>query len=175
MSVTFSTTQTSPFSGALIEGSFTRNVFFTQTVGVSVPPIESNGQTITFTILSIDVQLLGDSEPITIATTTSNIEFEGTYLSGWEDVFTYVPAGESNRTTTPLQVNLSNLPPGQDLYNLDQDQNYFIFREYEVTVVYVNDETNEETTEVITLTHEVFNDLESIRSFMDNYNYGGAV
>jgi len=55
---------------------------------------------------------------------------------------------------------------------LDQDQKHFIPRDYDVTVTYVGDTTQAETTESVTLTHEVFNDLEAIRSFMANYNYG---
>ena len=169
MSITFSTTTVAPLSGVEIQGSFVVAQDFTQTVGVSV---SSDGGD-TFTIQSITAVLTGELDPITITTDTSSITISGKYLSGFEDVLTYVPPDESNRTTEPITVvGFNNLPGGQNLYNLDQDQNQFIFREYDVTVVYVNDTTLEEITESAILTHEVLNDLEAVRSFMANYDYG---
>jgi len=168
MTVEFSTTTVSAFSGNEIEGTFTRNQSFSQTVTVSVPDTEEES----FTVTDIQIQLIGEEEPITITVSVPTISFSGTYLSGWEDVFTYVPTGESDKTTTPINSNISDLPPGQDLFNLDQDQKHFVTREYDVTVTYVGSLTQTETVENVTLTHEVFNDLEAIRSFMANYDYG---
>lgn len=168
MTVEFSTTTVSQFSGNEIQGTFVRNQSFTQTVTVSIPDSEQES----FTITNIQIELLGDEEPITIEVNEPTIDFEGTYLSGWVDVFTHVPAGESNKTTDPIDTDISDLPEGQDLFNLDQDQKHFIPRDYDVTVTYVGDTTQTETTESVTLTHEVFNDLEAIRSFMANYDYG---
>jgi hypothetical protein len=169
MTVEFSTTTVAPLSGSEIQGSFILGQDFNQTVGVS---ITSQG-TDTFTIQSITAVLIGEQDPIEVATDTSSITIEGSYLSGFEDLLTYVPPGESDRTTDPITaVGFNNLPGGQNLYNLDQDQKQFIFREYDVTVVYTNDTTLEETTENVVLTHEVLNDLEAVRSFMSNYDYG---
>lgn len=168
MTVLFSTTTTSTYSGNEIEGTFTRGEEFTQTVTVSVPDTETE----TFTIIEISAVLLGDEEPITISINEPDITISGEYQSGWEDVYTYVPPGKSNKNTAPENVNLPDLPPGQDLYNLDQDQTHFIQRDYDVTVTYIGDVTQEETTETETLSHEVFNSLEFIRSFMANYDYG---
>lgn len=168
MNIEFSTTTTSSYSGSEIQGTFTRGQEFEQSVTVSVPSTETED----FTITSISVVLLGDDEPITITVSEPTITFDGTYLSGWDDVFTYVPPGESNKTTTPIEETIDELPDGQDLYDLDQDQKHFISRNYDVTVTYVGSVSQEETTETETLAHEVFNDLESIRSFMANYDYG---
>jgi len=168
MTIEFSTTTTSSYSGNEIQGTFVRNESFTQSVTVSVPETEEE----TFTITDIQIELLGDEEPISITVSEPTINFNGTYLSGWDDVFTYVPPGESNKTTTPTDATIDELPEGQDLFNLDQDQKHFIPRDYDVTVTYVGDTTQTETTENVTLTHEVFNDLEAIRSFMANYDYG---
>jgi hypothetical protein len=168
MTIEFSTTTVSSFSGNEIEGSFTRGVEFTQSVIVSVPSTETED----FTITSISVVLIGEQDPITIAVDEPTINFEGTYLSGWDDVFTYVPPGESNKTTTPTNATIDELPDGQDLYNLNQDQKQFIARNYDVTATYIGSVSQEEITETETLTHEVFNDIESIRSFMANYDYG---
>jgi hypothetical protein len=168
MTIEFSTTTTSSFSGNEIEGSFTRGVEFTQSVTVSVPSTETED----FTITNISVVLIGEQDSITITIDEPTIDFEGTYLSGWDDVFTYVPPGESDKTTTPINATIDELPDGQDLYNLNQDQKQFIARNYDVTVTYIGSVSQEETTETETLTHEVFNDLESIRAFMSNYDYG---
>jgi len=168
MTAEFSTTTVSGLSGNDIEGSFIRNQSFSQTVTVSVPAREEE----TFTVTDIQIQLIGDQEPITISVSEPTISFSGTYLSGFEDVFTFVPPGQSNKTTTPIDSNISDLPEGQDLFNLNQDQKHFIPREYDVTVTYVEDTTQTVTVENLILTHEVFNDLEAMRSFMANYNYG---
>jgi len=169
MAVEFSTTTSAPLAGTEVEGSFTLNEDFAQTVGVSVP--SQNGDT--FTITSITAELIGEPEPITVTTNTSSITIDGKYLSGFEDIFTYVPPGESNRTTSPdVVVGVENVPDGQSLYNLNQDQKQLILREYDVTVVYRNNTTSAVTTESTVLTHVVFNDLEAIRSFMANYDYG---
>jgi len=169
MTVEFSTTAPAPLAGTEVEGSFTLAQEFNQTVGVSIPPEGED----TFTITSITATLTGESEPITVTTTTSSITIDGRYLSGFEDVLTFVPPGESNKTTSPSVVTgFNNVPDGQNLYNLDQDQKQLILREYDVTVVYTNDTTFAETTENTVLTHEVLNDLEAVRSFMANYDYG---
>lgn len=168
MTIVFSTTSTSLYSGNEIQGTFTRGQEFEQSVSVSIPSTEIE----TFTVTDIAVQLLGDPDPIDVTVSVPTINFDGTYFSGWNDVFTYVPPGESNRTVDPTSTNLANLPDGQDLYDLDQDQKHFIPRNYSVTVTYTADSTGAESTETETLTHEVFNDLEAIRSFMANYDYG---
>jgi len=168
MTIGFSTTETSEYTGNIIQGTFTRGVEFTQSVTVSVTSTEDE----TFSIIDMVVTLLGEQDPITITIDEPVITLNGTYLSGWNDIFTYVPTDESDRTTDPITSTLNNLPDGQNLYNLDQDQKHFITRQYEVTVTYMGSLNQEETTETVNLNHEVFNSLESIRSFMANYEYG---
>jgi hypothetical protein len=168
MTIEFSTTQTSAYSGSAVQGTFTRGVEFNQSVVVSVASTEEED----FSVTELSVVLLGEQDPITITVDEPTITFDGTYLSGWDDVFTYVPVGESDRTASPIESTLNDLPDGQNLYDLDQDQKHFITRTYEVTVTYIGSVSQETTTETVNLVHEVFNDLESIRSFMGNYEYG---
>jgi len=153
-----------------VNGTFTRGVQFTQTATVSIQQTEMES----FSLIEItDVNLLGDPDTVGVTIDDENIIFDGTYVSGWDDLFTFVPPGESNKTTDPTTVvGAADLPSGQDLFDLDQDQKHFIFREYEVTVDYQNDTTSEIITETGILVHEVFNDLEAIRAFMANYDYG---
>jgi hypothetical protein len=154
-----------------VQGTFTRGIEFNQTVTVSIE--QSAGETFTFQEI-LDVTRVGESnDPVTITISGNTIEFDGTYFQPWEDLFTFVPPGESNKKVDPqIVVGIPNVPSGQDLYDLDQDQRHFVFNEYDVTVKYISDLTSEEITETETLTHEVFNDLEAIRSFMANYDYG---
>lgn len=125
-------------------------------------------------IISISASLVGESEPISIST-SDTISLSGKYLSGWQDIFTYVEAGESDKTDTPkTAVDIPNMPPDKNLYDLDQDQEHSIIRQYAVTVVYENSETLAEESASATLDHEVFNDLEAMHDFMANYNYNGG-
>jgi hypothetical protein len=142
----------------------TRQQQFEQPVSVSVEG----------TILQLDVVLLGNQDEIEIVTNSNGFVIKGRYVSGWEDVFTYVEAGESDLTDTPkTAIDISNMPPDKNLYDLDQDTKQSIFREYTLTIKYA-DETAAEITEVVDFTHEVQNDLEAMRSFMANYNYNGS-
>lgn len=136
-----------------------------ETVAVSVPG----------TILEITVTLEGDQDEIVIETSNSGFTITGKYISGWQDIFTYVEAGESDQTETPkTAVDIANMPPDKNLYNLDQDQKQSIFRNYRVAVVFENEETFTEETLEATLTHQVDNDLDAIKDFMANYNYNGG-
>lgn len=140
---------------------------FSQTIDVLIEATEEE-----FNVTDVSVLLNGDPEPISIGTAGSSITLAGKYLSGWDDVFTYVSAGGSDKIEEPKTAKMADLPDGQALYSIDQDQNHFITRTYDVTVTYVGLDTETVNTETIPLRHEVFNDLESIRFFMANYNYG---
>lgn len=126
-------------------------------------------------VSSIEASLIGFPEPITINAGGSNLSLSGKYLSGWQDVFTYVEAGESDKTDTPkTAIDIANMPPDKNLYDLNQDKKHSIIRQYSVTVVYEDEETSMEQTATVTLDHEVFNDLEAMRQFMANYNFNGG-
>jgi hypothetical protein len=138
-----------------------------ETVGISVPG----------TISSISITLSGEYEQKDIVIQTSNSSFTitGKYLAGWQDVFTYVEANESDKTDTPkTAIDIPNMPLGKNLYDLNQDKKQSIFVDYTVTVVFVNPETMAEETLTATLTHQVDNDLGAMADFMANYNYNGG-
>jgi hypothetical protein len=138
-----------------------------ETVTVSVPG----------TISSLSVVLSGEYEQEAIVLEISNTGFTitGKYIAGWQDVFTYVEANESDQTDTPkTAIDIPNMPPDKNLYDLNQDKKQSIFVDYNVTVVYEDEETFQEETLEGTLTHQVDNDLEAMRLFMDNYNYNGG-
>ena len=119
-------------------------------------------------VLSINVNLLGDPEPITIVTEESSFTVTGKYETGFTDTLTYVNKGSSNLIEVPASVvGIQNMPDGKELFDLNQDQKQSLNRTYSVLVEY--DEEGTINTESLELTHTVLNDLESIRSFMANY------
>jgi hypothetical protein len=125
------------------------------------------------TITSVTGELLGEVEPIIITPAGNSLLVSGKYLSGWTDTFTYVDAGESNLTQAPkTAIGTENLPASQNLFDLDQDQTYIVVRQFSVTVEYTEDSLPYTTTFLID--HNVYNNLEAMRSFMDNYNYNGG-
>jgi hypothetical protein len=81
------------------------------------------------------------------------------------DLFTYVERGSSNLLETPTTVRgTSKLPPDKDFYNLNQDTRDRITRTYTITVTYDGG-----ATEDFTVTHDIVNTLEAIRSFVASY------
>lgn len=136
-----------------------------QSVGISVPG----------SISELTVTLEGEQDEIVIETSGSGFTIKGKYISGWVDVFTYVEAGESDQTDTPkTAIDIPNMPPDKNLYDLNQDKKQSIFRDYKVTVVFENEETMAEETLEATLTHQVDNDLDAMKDYMANYNYNGG-
>lgn len=138
---------------------------------------ESVSVTVPGAISELAVAIIADppQEEIVVNITGSGFTITGKYMSGWEDVFTYVEAGESDKTDTPkTAIDIPNMPPDKNLYDLNQDKKQSIFVDYKVTVVFENEETMMEETLEGTLTHQVDNDLEAMRSFMANYNYNGG-
>lgn len=111
-------------------------------------------------------------ENVSITTSLSSVVVEGIYLNLWEDNFTYVSAGESNKTEDPsVAIFKTNLPPDKNLYNVDQDLDDTKEFTYKINITYDDAETLEEITEVKTFTHIVQQDLEVIRDLVDKYNY----
>lgn len=109
---------------------------------------------------------LDASEPgIRITSGASSVSIVGTYKDPFEDYLTYVERGSSDKLETPKVVRgISNLPPQKDFYELDQDQNKLSTRTYTITV---NFEIGAPQT--FTLTQDILNDLEGMRSFVSSY------
>lgn len=140
----------------------TRGKEFSTTLTITAPgPISSSSAT-----------LIGDQDEIKIDANKGSITISGKYVSGWQDIFTYVEAGESDKTDTPkTAIDIPNMPRGKNLYDLAQDQKLSIFRDYEISIVYTDPTTFLETTETIKATHEVQNDLDAMNKYMADYNY----
>ena len=130
------------------------------------------GEVITSTAISfqdpLDTGIPDDS------TAQNNITFSGegttviTVGANWNDPFndqfTYVEQGQSDRTQTPSVVQSINLmPSGKVLYNLDQDNTEYVTKGLFVTVTYDSGQVNF-FPEV-----RLYNPWERMRSFISNY------
>ena len=102
-----------------------------------------------------------------------SVIIQGQYFDAWADEFTFVPAGESDKTAEPETVTfLSNLPEAQNLFSLNQDLSDTKTRLYDITVTYT--ENNEEISETFLFTHTIEQDFDAIKELMANYKYNGT-
>lgn len=117
------------------------------------------------TILSIGATLDSTEPGIKITSGETSVSIVGTYKDPFEDFLTYVERGSSNLLETPKTVKgISNLPPQKDFYDLNQDKNKTAVRTYTITVNFMSGPAG-----TFTLTHNILNDLEGMRSFVSSY------
>ena len=137
-------------------------------------------QTVTFSyssgsITSVNAVYNEEGDEIEVTNSSSSFTISGRYLSGWSDIFSYVEAGESvNTAPTQTAINIANMPDDKNLFNLTQDMAAIVTKTYSVTVSYYDTDTMSSGTTTITVPHDVNNDWEAIRYYMDNYNYNGT-
>jgi len=115
-------------------------------------------------IQSVLIELEENEPGVTILNGITSSSINGTYIDPFEDSFTYVERGSSNLIETPKTViGTENLPPKKDYFILSQDTREESIRHYNVTVI---SNVGSNSFEV---THSIYNELEGIRSFVDNY------
>jgi len=120
------------------------------------------------TISSVSATLVGSPvEPnINIAINANVITISGKYTATFTDVFSYLEPGATGPGLTPTVVTgLANMPADKNLFNLDQDTRQDETRTYSVVV------DGSAGSNTVSVTQQVLNTLEVMRSFMDNYNY----
>ena len=132
-----------------------------RTVNAIITPTGDAGEVInsvTATLLNVD----GD---IVITSGTSSVSIVGKYDDFFLDTFQYVSKGSSDKIENPTSVvGASNVPPNKELFDLDQDLRQLETIEYEIIVEY-----NSGFFASFTVTHDIINELEAIRVFMDEY------
>lgn len=118
------------------------------------------------TINFVNASLSGVSEPgLTITPGNTSVSLVGTYADPFSDVFTFVSKGSSTKLEAPtVVVGTENMPANRELYNLNQDLSQTETKTYSVIVTY-----NTNLTQGFTVTHDILNELEGIRSFIDTY------
>lgn len=136
------------------------NQTFSQTVNVNPGMSE--------TITSVTATLVGSPlEPnINISVNANVVTISGKYTATFTDEFSYLEPGATGLNLTPnVVVGLFNMPPDKNLFKLDQDTRQSETRTYNIVV---NSSSGSNT---IPITQLVLNTLESMRLFMDTYNY----
>ena len=124
----------------------------------------------TETNIIVSASLTGVSQPdITITSGPILVTIIGKYVDSFLDTFKYVNKGSSDKIETPTTVvGVQNMPPKKELFDLNQDTRLFELKTYQITVNY-DDEFLVPGTETFTVTQQIINDLEGIRSFVDTY------
>ena len=121
------------------------------------------------TITNVTAIVDGTEPDLVITPGTTSVSITGSFADPFSDSFTYVDAGESTNTMTPITVvGAPNLPAGKVFYDLDQDMTAYTTKTFTVVVSY---ELNNaaQTPESFTLTMKINNEWEGIRSLVDNY------
>jgi hypothetical protein len=136
------------------------NQTFSQTVNVNPDMSE--------TITSVTATLVGSPlEPdISISVNANVVTISGKYTATFTDEFSYLEPGATGPDLTPtVVIGLVNMPPDKNLFKLDQDSRESETRTYNIVV---NSSSGSNT---IPITQLVLNTLESMRLFMDTYNF----
>ena len=117
------------------------------------------------TISSISGVLLGVSEQVNIvATADDTLSISGTYADPFDDKFTFISKGSSDKKETPSIISgVSNVPANKDLFKVEQDTTEKRTKTYLITVQHDTEQTTFE------ITHDIENEFAGIYSFMSTY------
>ena len=89
------------------------------------------------------------------------------------DRFTYVEQGETDKTMTPITVErVVNMPADKIYYDLDQDNNAYVSRFFDITVQWESGTAGNltaQTPATFVLELKIYNEWEGIRAFVSNY------
>ena len=121
------------------------------------------------TITNVTATVDGTEPNLVITPGTTSVAITGSFADPYSDSFTYIDAGQSDKTQTPTTVSgVDNLPADKIFFDLDQDMTAYTTKTFTVTVSY--DLINvAQTPETFTLTMKINNEWEGIRSVVDNY------
>jgi len=117
------------------------------------------------TISSISGVLLGVSEQVNIvATADDTLSISGTYADPFDDKFTFISKGSSDKKETPSIISgVSNVPANKDLFKVEQDTTEKRTKTYLITVQHDTEQTTFE------ITHDIENEFAGIYFFMSTY------
>ena len=120
-------------------------------------------------ITNVTATVDGTEPNLVITPWTTSVAITGSFADPYSDSFTYIDAGQSDKTQTPTTVSgVDNLPADKIFFDLDQDMTAYTTKTFTVTVSY--DLINvAQTPETFTLTMKINNEWEGIRSVVDNY------
>ena len=115
-----------------------------------------------------------DNEPdLVITPGTTSVNIGGTLQDPFVDIFKYVEQNESDNTMTPITVErVVNMPADKIYYDLDQDNNAYVSRFFDITVQWESGPTGNlvaQTPATFVLELKIYNEWEGIRAFVSNY------
>lgn len=124
-----------------------------------------------FEIEDVMVNVVTNQPNVRIIRENENtVRILGIYFDPFQDIFTFVERGSSDKLEQPKTViGITNLPAQKDYYILEQDTREKTTILYNVTVVYKDTLTEELFTEEYDLIHNIINDFEGMRSFISEY------
>jgi hypothetical protein len=114
------------------------------------------------------------NEPdLVITPGTTSVNIGGSIQDPFIDRFTYVDEGRSDLNQTPTTVErIINMPSDKIFFNLDQDNNVYVSRFFDITVQWESGTTGNlvaQTPATFVLELKIYNEWEGIRAFVSNY------
>ena len=167
MSVTITPDGTATFLTDITRPNFAMNQTVSATATANSPDVAAT--------INVTAELVApDVEPdLVITDGSSSVNIGGTLQDPFVDVFTYVEQGETDKTMTPVVVEIVvNMPADKIYYDLDQDANAYVSRFFLITVRWESGPVGnlvEQTPATFTLELKIYNEWEGIRSFVSNY------
>ena len=137
----------------------------TRRINATITPTGDAGEVIN----NVTAKLMSTGAEVTITSGATSVTIVGSYVDPFSDSFQYVSKGSSTKIETPTTiVGVDNVPRNKELFNLTQDTQATKTITYQVTVKY-DDAMATPATSTYTVTHDIYNEWEGIRSFMDTY------
>ena len=147
------------------------NFAMNQTVSASCSVASPNVCNVTN--VTAAVQAPANEPDLVITDGTTSVNIGGTLQDPFVDRFTYVEQGETDLTMTPITVErVVNMPADKIYYDLDQDNNAYVSRFFDITVQWESGPTGNlvaQTPATFVLELKIYNVWEGIRAFVSNY------
>tara|TARA_B100002052_G_scaffold137858_1_gene126325 strand:+ start:908 stop:1417 length:510 start_codon:yes stop_codon:yes gene_type:complete len=167
MAVTITPDGTTTFLTDITRPNFAMN----QTVSASCSVASPNVCNVTN--VTAAVQAPANEPDLVITDGTTSVNIGGTLQDPFVDRFTYVEQGETDLTMTPITVErVVNMPADKIYYDLDQDNNAYVSRFFDITVQWESGPTGNlvaQTPATFVLELKIYNEWEGIRAFVSNY------
>jgi hypothetical protein len=144
------------------------DTFFSQTITVT----GANGS---IGVTNTDIiAVSSNTAVIKLANGITSCTANGSYVSPFNNIFSYVLRNRSNILQRTLTANGSaRLPAAQEMFDLDQDLRIKVTKEYRVIVRFTNSANSLNTfsnTITFDVNQDVINDLDRVTTFVENYH-----
>ena len=167
MAVTITPDGTTTFLTDITRPNFAMNQTVSSSCSVASPNVCN------VTNVTAAVQAPANEPDLVITDGTTSVNIGGTLQDPFVDRFTYVEQGETDLTMTPITVErVVNMPADKIYYDLDQDNNAYVSRFFDITVQWESGPTGNlvaQTPATFVLELKIYNEWEGIRAFVSNY------